>query len=185
MISVEDYLWYVDEALDGMVAIVTELGDELANQRPDIPGANSPFATLTHCLGVMEYWGGHVVAGRSNERDRDAEFRASGAVGDLITRVRRAREQLVADMADLDATAPPPNPPADCPEPMTATQGGVLLHVYEELAQHRGQMEVCRDVLRARRAVARQPEADVLDEPPVDYGIDASATLAALRSDER
>ncbi len=148
MISLEDYLWYVDEALNSMVAIVTELGDELANQRPDIPGANPPFATLTHCLGVMEYWGGHVVAGRVIERDRDAEFRASGAVADLVERVRVAREQLDADLADLDATAPPRNPPEDCPEPMTATQGGVLLHVYEELAQHLGQMEVCRDVLR-------------------------------------
>jgi hypothetical protein len=29
------------------------------------------------------------------------------------------------------------------------TQGEVLLHVYEELAQHRGQMEITRDVLRA------------------------------------
>lgn len=149
MISVEDYLFYVDEALDGMVAIVTELGDELANRRPDVPGANSPYATLTHCLGVMEFWGGHVVAGRDSERDREAEFRASGAVVDLVERVRRARAQLVADMADRDAYAPPLNPPLDCPEPMTATQGGVLLHVYEELAQHRGQMEVCRDVLRA------------------------------------
>ena len=149
MISVEDYLFYVDEALDGMVAIVTELGDELANERPDVPGANSPYATLTHCLGVMEYWGGHVAAGRDIERDREAEFRASGAVVPLIERVRRARAQLVADMAGLDAYAPPVNPPPDCPQPLTATQGGVLLHVYEELAQHRGQMEVGRDVLRA------------------------------------
>ncbi len=149
MISVEDYLFYVDEALDGMVAIVTELGDEVANQRPDVPGANSPYAVLTHCLGVMEYWGGHVVAGRAIERDRDAEFRASGAVAELVARVRRARAQLVSDMTDFDAFAPPRNPPQDCPEPMTSTQGGVLLHIYEELAQHRGQMEVCRDVLRA------------------------------------
>ena len=33
-----------------------------------------------------------------------------------------------------------------------ATQGDVLLHVYEELAQHLGQLEVTRDVLLAQRA---------------------------------
>ncbi|MCA0337442.1 MAG: DUF664 domain-containing protein [Actinobacteria bacterium] len=31
------------------------------------------------------------------------------------------------------------------------SQGAVLLHVHEELAQHLGQMEVIRDVLLARR----------------------------------
>jgi len=70
VISADDFLWFVDEALNGMVAIVSELGDEGANRRPDLPGANSAYAILFHCLGVMEYWGGQVVAGRTIERDR-------------------------------------------------------------------------------------------------------------------
>jgi hypothetical protein len=107
VISVEDLLFYVDEALGGMVQIVTGLGDELANTRPDLPGANSPYAILTHCLGVMEYWGGDVIAGRTIERDRDAEFRASGPVGPLVERTRQARRQLEADLAELDPFAPP------------------------------------------------------------------------------
>jgi hypothetical protein len=32
---------------------------------------------------------------------------------------------------------------------MARTQGGALLHIYEELAQHRGQMEITRDLLWA------------------------------------
>ena len=74
MISADDYLYFVDDALDGMVDIVMDLGDELANRRLDLPGANSPYAVLTHCLGVIEYWAGHLVAGRVIERDRPAEF---------------------------------------------------------------------------------------------------------------
>jgi len=155
VISTEDFLWFVDEALDGMVAIVGELGDEAANRRPDLPGANSPYAILFHCLGVMEYWGGHVVAGRTIERDRDAEFRATGPVDDLVARARRARAQLVEDMAALDAGAPPRRPLGpDDPDrdlPIARTQGGALIHVYEELAQHRGQMELTRDVLALPR----------------------------------
>ena len=151
MISIDDYLYFVDEALDGMVGIVTDLGDELANRRPDVPDTNSPYVLLHHCLGVMEYWAGHVVAGRTVERDRDAEFRASGAVGELVERTRRARQRLASDIAGLEPLAPPRGTPA--PEyadlPVGRTQGGVLIHVYEELAQHRGQMEGCRDVLLA------------------------------------
>jgi DinB superfamily len=152
MISVEDYLWFVDEALDGMVAIVTKLGDDKANRRPDIPGANSPYVILHHCLGVMEYWGGHVVAGRRTHRDRAAEFRASGPVDELVARARAAREQLAADLATLDPSAPPRNPPDDEEDaalPLGRTQGGAVIHIFEELAQHRGQMEGSRDILLA------------------------------------
>ena len=151
MISVDDYLYFVEEALAGMLASVTELGDELANRRPDLPGSNSPYAVLTHCLGVMEYWAGPLVAGRSLERDRPAEFRATGPVAELVVRVGEARRKLERDVSELEPFAPPRGTPKsdDVDRPIARTQGGALVHVYEELAQHRGQMEGCRDVLLA------------------------------------
>lgn len=151
MISIEDYLWFVDEALDAMVGIVSDLGDDLANRRVDVPGANSPYAVLTHCLGVMEYWAGHVVAGRQTNRDRDAEFRAQGPVEPLVERVRAARRQLAEDLVGAQPSAPPRSAPDldDGYQPLGRTQGGALMHVYEELAQHRGQLEVTRDLLLA------------------------------------
>jgi hypothetical protein len=150
MISNDDYFWFVDRSLDGMVDIVTELGDELANARLPVPGANSPYVVLTHCLGVIEYWGGHVIAGRNISRDRAAEFTASGSVDDLVRRTRRAREQFAADLRSLDPAAPArgePLYPDDADLPLARTQGGAAVHVYEELAQHFGQMEVTRDLL--------------------------------------
>src|ERR1700733_10969507 len=105
MISVEDYLLFVDDAIEGMIEIVVELGDERANLRPDVDGTNTPYVILTHSLGVMEFWAGHAVAGRTIERDRDDEFRASGTVGDLVARTRRARSQLADDLAGLDPFA--------------------------------------------------------------------------------
>ena len=161
MISVPDYLVFVDDALGGMIGIVLELGDERANHRLDLPGSNSPYALLTHCLGVLDYWGGAFIAGRTIERDRDAEFRASGPVADLVDRAHRAREQLEADLMDYAALAPPQASvlrahlrtwPEDAKLPLAKTQDGVLIHIYEELAQHRGQMETIRDVLGAQWA---------------------------------
>src|SRR5215472_7239307 len=81
--SVAAVVSYVDRAVDQMAVIVTELGDDLANRKPVLAGSNSPYAILRHCLGVMEFWGGQVVAGRVITRDRDAEFRARGPVTDL------------------------------------------------------------------------------------------------------
>jgi hypothetical protein len=150
VISVDDFLFFLDEALDGMVRVVAELGDDLASYRPDVDGVNSPYVTLTHCLGVMEYWAGHVVSGRPDHRDRPAEFTASGPVGELIARAERARDRFNADVAAADpAAAPRHGSDLGTPASTTVTQGHVLMHVYEELAQHLGQLEITRDIVRA------------------------------------
>jgi hypothetical protein len=149
VIDLDDYFWYADAALDEMVGIVSRLGDERACERPALPGANSPYAILTHCLGVMEYWGGQVIAGRVIERDRAAEFVATGAVDDLVGRVHTARSQLAADLERFEPAAAPRGDvrPDDAKTPVGRTQGGVLFHIYEELSQHLGQMEITRDIL--------------------------------------
>ena len=69
-VSEADYLWFVDQALDEMADILRSLGDDGANRRPGPAGANSAYAIVTHCLGVMEYWGGATVAERPVQRDR-------------------------------------------------------------------------------------------------------------------
>ena len=149
MIEPDLYLRFCDEALVAMRDIVVDLGDDLANQRPDLPGANSPFAILTHCLGVTARWASTVNLGEVVPRDRDAEFTATGRVADLAADTDRMRESLRQWVARTDAGAPPANPTQPRQDWYAATQGGVLSHVYEELAQHRGQLEVTRDVLSA------------------------------------
>jgi hypothetical protein len=148
--EVDVWLWYVDKALDEMRAIVTELGDDLANRRPELPEANSPYAILTHCCGVMEGWGGEVIANRPIQRDRPAEFQASGTVADLLTKVAESKERLRADAAAAQWLSPPAGPvdEDDAATPLGRTQGGVLMHVFEELSQHLGQVELTRDLLR-------------------------------------
>lgn len=148
--EVDVWLWYVDKALDEMSAIVTGLGEDLANRRPDLPGANSPYAILTHCCGVLEGWGGEVIANRPVERDRAAEFVATGATADLMAKVADAKVQLRRDLVAVQWDSAPAGPVRgrDAETPVGQTQGGVLLHVLEELAQHLGHLEVTRDLLR-------------------------------------
>ena len=147
MIDKETYLRFADEALVAMRDIVVELGDDLANRRPDLPGANSPFAILTHCLGVCAAWASTTNLGEVVPRDRPGEFTARGAVTDLAAATDRVRASLREWVARTDPAAPPRNPD---PRDGYATQGEVLLHVYEELAQHRGHLDITRDLLRAR-----------------------------------
>lgn len=157
MLSDADTAWYLDAAFDAMVAIVVELGDDDANAAPDLPGANSPYVILTHCLGVMEWWGGRMIAGREVHRDRPAEFSASGSVVELAERAAATRRRLAADLAVMDPTARPAWPPApdDADLPLGRTQSGVVLHIYEELAQHLGHLELTRDMLRDPRIPRR------------------------------
>jgi bifunctional pyridoxal-dependent enzyme with beta-cystathionase and maltose regulon repressor activities len=153
----DSYLYFAARALRGMREIVVSLGDDLACRKPPLPGANTPYGLLTHCLGVAAYWGGHVVAGRAVARDRKTEFNATGRVDDLANRVEQAVEQLAEDVATVEVGGEVRNEPARWafgPD-RRLNQAGALLHLYEELAQHHGQMEVLRDALRSEEPSAR------------------------------
>ena len=152
MIPVDTLISYADHAVDQLAGLVASLGDDLANQRPDLPGANSPYAILTHCLGVMAYWGGDVVAGREVPRDRAAEFTAAGPVAGLVAAAEQAKAQFRADALTADPQAPLRRPAARRRQDVleARSQGHALLHVVEELYQHLGQAELTRDLLLAR-----------------------------------
>ena len=151
MISTDDYLWFVNRTLDQMVTVLGELGDEHASEVPDLAGANSAYGIVTHCVGVMTSWAGHLVAGREVVRNRDTEFSATGSVADLVAKVEAARHQIREDVGEgsFDAPLHFAVSPADADLPFGLRQGAALFHIFEELAQHLGQMEITRDLLLA------------------------------------
>jgi bifunctional pyridoxal-dependent enzyme with beta-cystathionase and maltose regulon repressor activities len=153
MSEAEEFYWFVERGVRGMLAIAQQLGDDLASARPDLPGANSAYGLLTHCLGVIDYWVGHLVAGRAIERDRAAEFEASGPVANLAAAAEQGLAQFADDLRDYRqgaALAAAPDAGFLGPE-RDLTQTGVLLHVLEEVTQHHGQLEVLRDALMQER----------------------------------
>lgn len=153
MITLAEYLDYGDRALDGYAAIVVELGDDLVNARLDgVPGSNSAFALVAHIAGMTARWVRTVNRGIVVPRDRDAEFTATGSVAEALALLDQTRARLHEDVPAAAPDQLPANPAQEEDgTTSTATQGDVLLHVYEELAQHLGQLEVTRDVLLARR----------------------------------
>lgn len=152
MISTEEYLRYCDTALDQYAAVCRGLGDDLVNARlDDVPGSNSAFALVTHVVGVMAFWGRTTNRGIVVPRDRDAEFTAAGTMDDALDLLARGWAALHEDVHAAAARELPANPPDGEDGEDVGTQGAVLFHIYEELAQHLGQLEVTRDVLLARR----------------------------------
>lgn len=148
-ISPEAFLPFVDEALDGMVNIAEVLGNEGVNGRPDLPGTNSPYAILTHCVGMATYWLGTVICGRPSTRDRDSEFYAKGTVEEIRQAVIALKQQIREDIKQVQGNQPVGHLDLHGSS-RYHTQGDVLLHCYTELAQHHGQMELTRDILLAR-----------------------------------
>lgn len=145
---------HVDRALNGMTAILRELGDDLANAETGLPGGNTAYQIVRHCCGVLEFWGGEVLADRPITRDRSAEFTSSGTVEELVALVELQRAAFRSDLQGFDGAARPVGPlherSVDPDE--VRTQGGVLMHVYEELAQHRGHLDITADIVRSSAA---------------------------------
>lgn len=132
--------------LDEIIEVVAALDDATANRVPDLPGANSAYQILTHCLGMARQWTREHILGEPTGRDRDAELEASGPVAELVARARREREDLRAALARMERGMPVPGR-ADADTFWSGSAEGMLLHVLEELCQHLRHLEITRDLV--------------------------------------
>ncbi|MFZ2510468.1 MAG: DUF664 domain-containing protein [Gordonia sp. (in: high G+C Gram-positive bacteria)] len=153
----EAFLSKAAECFASMTTILTTLGDDLANVRPNLPDANSCYAITHHCIGVVDYWAGSFIAGHRIPRDRSTEFTAVGPVADLVERLAALQERLPAwvDIAvtdgvrDRDLADGVRGGTTRVEVLATATGEWALLHILQDLAQHVGHMEITRDLLLA------------------------------------
>jgi hypothetical protein len=143
-----DHFFLIERHLRPMLDIVAELGDELANTAPDLPGANTPFQLVFHSCGMLEWWTRESILGEPVGRDRAAEFTAKGTVEELRLRVEQVAWQVQDDLAGMDLEAPLRVVHPDYIDTqIAASPRGALLHALEELAQHHGHLEITRDLL--------------------------------------
>ena len=146
------YQEYLERLQDLHAGIQKELADLPVEALDWVPaeGMNSLSVLVVHLTGSERYWIGDVVMGESSDRDRDAEFRASGLdVGALNQRLddafnyaRAALERL--DLADLDR---------QCLSPRSGkhfSASWALLHALEHTAIHLGHIQLTRQLWNER-----------------------------------
>ncbi len=148
MISIDDFLRFSDRTLDGYRRSLERLNDTTVNALPDLSSPNSPYQLVVHALAAAYWWTDHIVLGNPSDRDRPAEFKAAGTVADLHAALDAAQaklHQLGPALAAATEIAIPPE--TQTPLESEWTVGACMIHVYEELAQHLGHLEITVDLV--------------------------------------
>ena len=141
---------YIASSLDRLVAHLDGLSADDLDWRPPAPGANSLYVLATHTLGNAEENLLETLGGQPIGRDREAEFAVrGGSVGAVEAHWRELRPRLAEALANL----PPGALDATYPHPRRGTITGrdILIVVARHSAEHLGQAELTRDLLRAAR----------------------------------
>jgi len=143
---------YVRLAFDQMATAVDQLGDARVNERPFGPETNSVAALIVHCCGVSEFWLGCVGLGRETTRVRAEEFTATASVTELHEMMRVTQRQTIADIRSLDAGEASPKHHAvrETLEDSDVSDAALVIHLFEELYQHLGHVQLTVDALEAR-----------------------------------
>ncbi len=102
--------------------------------------ANSLYALAVHVAGSQAYWIGEVIGGKPQDRDRAAEFQASGEdVAALRTRLQEVKELTQAVLAELSLDDL--NQKREVRD-KTYRVIECILHAIEHTALHQGHMEL-------------------------------------------
>ncbi len=131
---------------------LTGIPDDLLNKPLELPETNTLFALATHLVGAGEFWVLVLAGGWHIERDRLAEFHATGQGADLLARYQRWLENLHAVLDTLPDSAMGQHiePPATYRPHMrdqSFTVRDCLLHAIEHSALHQGHIQLTRQVL--------------------------------------
>jgi uncharacterized damage-inducible protein DinB len=143
---------YLAKQRDGLVALLDGLSMEQATSTPTVSEL-SLFGIVKHCAFVERRWVLGVIARRRipgivPPEDRPQEFRADPGedldwLRAVYAGVVRDNDEVLDGLTDLDT----PNPARD----MNPRE--VLLHLIEEIAQHRGQADILRESIDGTRDV--------------------------------
>jgi uncharacterized damage-inducible protein DinB len=150
--EIESLSRQIRSILERVCACLDGLNEAQLNWRPPIDGANSLYVVATHTLGNARAFVLGIACGQPLERDRPAEFRASGCdAADLTAQGRRLSDEIEAALAGLSASD------LDrrlLPAPSLWGEGEVqeisvreaILHVVEHASIHLGQLQITRDL---------------------------------------
>ncbi len=120
---------------------------------PAAKGANSLLTLAAHTVGAAER---HIVvniAGRTAGGTRDEEFAAKVDIAGIRARWENVRRGVVDVLDHL----PPGRLDDDLPGPAsTRSVQGMIIHAITHAAEHAGQAELTRDLLKERDAATER-----------------------------
>ena len=138
--------------VDDLLATIRGVPDDVLNTwKPAAAGDDShamnTFAAIAiHTVSAGEYMTLHAVGGQPMERDRDAEFVATGTLAEIEARYARwldAVHELVASITDADLDR---EPATDRYQDRGWRTGEVLFHAIDHTALHVGHLQVQRQL---------------------------------------
>jgi uncharacterized damage-inducible protein DinB len=144
---------FICRSIDRILACIDGLDEDAVHWRPPAEGANSLGALAAHTLANAEENLLGTLCGRPVSRDHEREFSGTESAAELRERWQRQRGQIEAALAVL----PPPELDRERTHPRRGPLTGreVLIVVARHAAEHQGQAELTRDLLRAARPSAR------------------------------
>jgi len=128
------------------------LSEAQINWRPPIAASNSAYAIAAHTLGNARACVLGIACGQPVQRDRPAEFRASGRdAAALLADATRLSPEIDAALSalvpsDLDRRLVPSPILWGEGEPLEISVREALLHVVEHASIHLGQIQIARDL---------------------------------------
>jgi uncharacterized damage-inducible protein DinB len=156
--ELELYIKEIRKLFDKLCVGLEGLSEQQLNYRPPAPDANSMYVIGTHVLGNARAWVLGICCGQPIERDRPAEFRASGPdasplienARSLLDDIERSLRALAPD--SLDEMREPRQQlwGAGSAEPVSGREA--IMHAITHAAEHIGQIGVTRDLALSNAA---------------------------------
>ena len=142
-----DLYWHkITDTVDELVACLEGLDGESLDWKP-LDDANSLYVLATHTMGNVRHNLLNVLCGLPITRDRDAEFVASGGAS---VEIEARWNELKARISDAIDELPPTELDRERDDPNRGLITGreLLLFVARHAAEHYGQAQLTRDLLR-------------------------------------
>ena len=130
---------------------IQSLNYEAANWFPLPKDTNSIYAILCHLVGSENYWVRQMIAGETVDRDREAEFRSSGNLSEIVDRwedVVRTSESILSKLSSSQLGEA--RTVTNRPHWGSITVRWCILHLISHYAIHLGHIQLTRQLWEQR-----------------------------------
>lgn len=144
-----DLYWdKIRNTVDELVACLNGLDSDSLNWKP-LDDANSLYVLATHTMGNVRHNFLSILCGRPITRDRDSEFTA---MGESVAEIQAGWNALQGRISEAIQELPPGDLDRvrDDPQRGKITGRELMVIVARHAAEHYGQAQLTRDLVKAR-----------------------------------